>query len=99
METTEYIHRTAQQLLERLDEARALIERIEDQPVRTPQKRTSVIREMVAANYPPDEAWRACSEMIGLRNQIKRLISDARGETEVLTGIADDVIGKTGRLV
>lgn len=99
METTEFIHRTAQQILEKLDEARALIERIEDQPIRLPNRESSVYREMLRAGHAPDDAWRACSEMIGLRNQAKRMISDARTEIEVLATVTDDVIGKTGRLV
>lgn len=99
METTEFIHRMTQQILEKLDEARALLERIEDQPIRQPGQASSVYREMLASGAERDEAWRICSDMITQRNQIKHLIGSTRAEAEVLANIADDVIGKTGRLI
>lgn len=100
MQTTEFIHRTSQQIEEKLDEARALLERIEDQPIRYPGKPDSVYREMIAAGRASnEEAWRTCSEMITERNQLKHLIGKARAEAEVMSSIADDVIGKDGRLI
>ena len=106
METTEHLLKLSRQLEEKADEARAILSQISDLPVRLPQRPDSVYRELVAGGfdaggdgYRHETAWSICNRIIDQRNALARLAGELRTEAEVLTCVADDSIGVTGRLV
>lgn len=100
METTEHVLRLSRQLEEKLEEARAIVSRIVDAPVRMRDSgRQSIYRELLAAGMNDDEAWSTCGKLIAQRQCLVNIVNDLRAETELLTMMADDVIGVNGRLV
>lgn len=105
MENLEHLHQLSRRLENSAAEVRAEIGKILDVPIRT--GRRSVYGELLAAGYSPrgngdyghGTAWSACNRIIDQRNALLRLVGELQAEAEVLTGIADDAIGKSGRLV
>lgn len=105
METTEHLLALARELEAELSQANETINRILDLPIRSGTG--SVYGELIASGYTPGgdgdyghgTAWNACRRIIEQRQALVRLRSEITSEAEILTGIADDVIGKTGRLI
>lgn len=106
MEMTEHLLSLSRQAEEKIEELNALVGRILDVPI-TKGGKPTVFDELIASGYTPDgngdyghgTAWSACRRMIEQRQALVRVRSEAASEAEILTGIIDDVIGKTGRLV
>jgi hypothetical protein len=106
MDTTEHLLKLSRQLEEKADEARVILSQISDLPIRVPQRPDSVYRELVANGfeaggngYRHETAWSICNRIIDQRGALARLAGELRCEAEVLTSVADDSIGASGRLV
>jgi hypothetical protein len=105
MENLEHLHQLSRRLEDAAAEVRAEIGKILDTPIRRGKR--CVYDELIAAGYSPGgdgdyghgTAWSACTRIIDQRQALLRLVGELQAEAEVLTGIADDLIGKTGRLV
>jgi hypothetical protein len=97
METTEYLLQLARKISEQAEELRATIAKLDDVPVRT--GKGNAFRELIVAGYGHDAAWSACNRLIEQRRDLGRHASALQAEGEILIGIADDLIGKSGRLV
>jgi hypothetical protein len=106
MELTEHLLSLSRQAEEKIGELDGLITRIADVPIIKAQ-RSTVYSELIASGYSPGgngdyghgTAWSACRRMIEQRDALMRLRGEIAAETEILTSIVDDVIGKTGRLI
>jgi hypothetical protein len=106
-ENLEYLHKLAREAEQKADELRGIINRIADVPVRGTRGGTTVYSELIRSKYLPEgsgdygngTAWSACTRIIEQCRESESLLGRLQCELEVLTSIADDLIGKTGRLV
>lgn len=98
METTEYLLKLSREIEENAEQARNLLDKIADLPIRIP-KAGSVLTELMATGYTQHEAWKTATALVNQRNRILRAINELRSEAEVMSSIADDAIGVSGRLV
>lgn len=98
METTEYLLKLSREAEAKTDELSALISRISDLPIRS--GKGSVYSEIWnGGGITHEETYNVCTRIIEQRSQMFSHLNALRAETEILTSIADDVVGKTGRLV
>lgn len=103
MELTEHLLQLSRRAEEQAQELRVTVARIVDLDVRVGRRsiHAELIRAGLAENtdYGHGTAWSACNRIIDQRNQMSRLIAEFQAEAEILTSIADDLIGTTGRLI
>lgn len=106
METLEYLLKLSRQAEEQAQELRATIDRIIDVPVKTGNRcvhseliESGYARGGEGGDYGHGTAWSACTRIVEQRQAMLARLADLQSEAEILTSIADDLIGKTGRLV
>lgn len=99
METLEYMLSEARKALEAIDEARAAMEKIRRIPLA--HLRRDVVRALTEAGERHDsEAFNKKAGVIDwAEGGARQGLNSAAAEVEVLRDVADDLIGKAGRLV
>lgn len=101
METLEYLHRLSRQVEEKAEELRTLITKLDDVPVKNGRGciHAELLESGMETSHGYGAAWSVCNRIIEQRRELGRNLSTLTAEAEVLTSIADDLIGKTGRLI
>lgn len=99
METTDYLRELSRKAEAASEEVRALVAKIDDIPVRISSDAQSVYRELMQAGSDRHVAWDMCTRIIGQRQEIGRRLAQLQAEIKVLTAMANDTIGKSGRLL
>lgn len=103
METVEYLLKLSRKAEDQAQDLRETLAKIDDVPVLS--GRICVYSELIEAgladntDYGHGTAWSACNRLIEQRQQMSNAIAQFQNETEILTSIADDLIGQNGRLV
>lgn len=93
----EYLHELAREAEDKADQLGGITNRILDIPVKGPRGGTNIQNELLEAGY--FEPGTGSRRIIDQRDAVRRKLNELQAEIEVLTSIADDLIGKTGRLV
>lgn len=93
----EYLHKLAREAEDRADQLGGITNRILDIPVNGPRDGSNIQNELLKAGY--FEPSTGSRRIINQRDAVRRKLNELQTEIEVLTSIADDMIGKTGRLV
>lgn len=105
MELLEEVLRLSRRAEDQAEALRETIRKLADIPVI--EQNHCVYKELIRAGYQPEgrgdygngTAWSACRRIIEQHREMQRLAGLVRGEAEVPTAIADDLIGQTGRLI
>jgi hypothetical protein len=92
-ELLEHMHHETRAAIDELDQLRDRIAKLNQVPER------DIERAMMQVDMPLSSAARACSKLNEARYRINRHLGNAMAEIEVVRDIADDAIGRTGRLL
>jgi hypothetical protein len=95
MELTEHLATQLKLARERIDEARVILDRITDVPIRSTGP--CVYRELMADGASHDEAWTQAGRIANAGQELSRQIVNASEQAEIITNVLADAAGLSPR--
>lgn len=97
MQTLEELHRLCSAAEDQARELRTTLNRIVDLPAHSESR--SVYKDLISSGHNRESAWEDANRIVRQRREAHAALVDMQGEIEILTSIADDLIGTNGRLI